>query len=86
MKKWTVSAQVRINILCIFIVLEAFSLSFILTCQNLKPSSDWEKVPEILQHIKIPEFPDRDFNIMDFGAVGDGTTDNTDVFARAVDA
>src|ERR1051325_30539 len=33
-----------------------------------------------------PSFHRRQFNVADFGAVGDGTTKNTEAFARAVAA
>lgn len=33
-----------------------------------------------------PSFPRRRFNVADFGAIGDGTTKNTDAFARTVAA
>lgn len=34
--------------------------------------------------IPLPAFPDRKFNIADFGAVGDGKTMNTESFAKAI--
>src|SRR5262249_48854569 len=39
-------------------------------------------VPDFIR----PSFPNRTFNITDFGAVGDGTTKNTAAFAQAVAA
>ncbi len=35
----------------------------------------WDKVNDILARIVAPEFPDKDFNITDFGAIPDGQTD-----------
>ena len=46
----------------------------------------WEQVDEILSRIKPPQFPDRDFNITDYGAVGDGKTDCTEAFKKAISA
>lgn len=46
----------------------------------------WNRVPEILGNIVAPSFPDRDFLVTDFGAVGDGGTDSTDAFRKAIAA
>jgi unsaturated rhamnogalacturonyl hydrolase len=59
-------------------VLAAFSL------QADEP--EWKLVPEILQRIVAPQFPDRDFDITKTGAVGDGKTDCTAAIARAINA
>lgn len=46
----------------------------------------WDAVPEILARIVPPTFPDRDFPLTDYGAVGDGQTDCTAAFRAAVAA
>jgi polygalacturonase len=46
----------------------------------------WARMPAILGRIKAPVFPKRDFNVLRFGAVADGTTDCTNAFRRAIDA
>src|SRR3954468_7704306 len=46
----------------------------------------WARVPSILARIKPPKFRARDFPVTRFGAKGDGTTDCTDAFKRAVAA
>ena len=46
----------------------------------------WDLVPTILKRIVAPTFPRRDFNISQFGAVGDGRTDCTSAFAAAIRA
>jgi polygalacturonase len=46
----------------------------------------WEQVPEILSRIKPPQFPDKDFKITDYGAVGNGKTDCTEAFRKAISA
>jgi polygalacturonase len=49
-------------------------------------SDPWERLPGILVGIRAPVFPDRDFPVTDFGAVGDGTTDATAAIRAAVTA
>jgi len=49
-------------------------------------TNPWDQFPEILARIKPPVFPDREFDITKFGAVGDNSADNTDAFRRAIAA
>src|SRR5215211_1300319 len=49
-------------------------------------ATGWDMVPGILARIKPPTFPNRDFDITRYGAVGDGTTDCTDAFRQAIAA
>jgi polygalacturonase len=44
----------------------------------------WRRVPGILRRICPPSFPRRTFDITRFGAVGDGTTECTEAFRRAI--
>jgi polygalacturonase len=46
----------------------------------------WERLPGILEGIRAPTFPDRVFPVIDFGAVGDGTTDATAAIRAAISA
>ncbi len=46
----------------------------------------WVEADRILARIIPPTFPDRDFLVTDYGAVGDSTTDCTDAFAKAIQA
>jgi polygalacturonase len=46
----------------------------------------WEQVPEILSRINTPRFPNKDFRITDYGAVGNGQTDCTEAFSKAISA
>jgi polygalacturonase len=46
----------------------------------------WDRVPHILRRVRPPAFPRRTFPITRYGAVGDGTTDCTEAFRRAIAA
>lgn len=53
---------------------------------NTHQDSPWKKADEIINSITIPEFPDKTFNVKDYGAKADGSTDNTRAFADAITA
>ncbi|AAD35522.1 exopolygalacturonase PelB [Thermotoga maritima] len=40
---------------------------------------------EILNHVREPQIPDREVNLLDFGARGDGRTDCSESFKRAIE-
>ena len=46
----------------------------------------WSGMAEILARIVPPSFPDREFPITRYGAVGNGTTDCTAAFRKAIEA
>jgi len=50
------------------------------------PREGWDLMPEILSRIVPPTFPNRDFNVTDYGAVGDGVTDCNPAFEKAIAA
>lgn len=45
----------------------------------------WGRLDEVLKRIAPPQFPARDFDVTDFGAVGDGTADCTAAFRSAIE-
>lgn len=46
----------------------------------------WDNVDAILEQIHPPSFPDKDFVITDYGAVGDGNQDCTEALKAAIEA
>src|ERR1700686_1263521 len=65
-----------------FLGLSAASLTF--ARQAAAQEDAWGEVRGILQRIKAPAFPSRDFDITRYGAVGDGQKDCTEAIARAI--
>src|SRR5579883_1167564 len=52
----------------------------------LAADDPWAQVKTILDRIRAPQFPDRDFDITRFGARPDGKIDCTDAFRKAIEA
>ena len=53
---------------------------------NETDSFSWDHMEKLRQSIVVPEFPDRDFLVQDFGAIPDGKTDSTEAFRKAIAA
>jgi polygalacturonase len=49
-------------------------------------SAGWDSVPTILARIRAPSFPNRDFDITQFGATGNGDRDCSEALLRAINA
>ncbi len=46
----------------------------------------FSEADNIISSIKVLEFPDKVFNILDFGAVADGETNNSEAIKKAITA
>lgn len=54
--------------------------------EETQQDSPWKMADEIIKNITIPQFPDNTFNVADYGAKADGSSDNTKAFADAIKA
>lgn len=64
-----------------------FLLFATLSCkqETAKKEGHWSEMAKIVDAIVVPDFPERTFNILDYGAVSDGNFDNTEVFKNAIE-
>ncbi len=69
-----------------------FTSLFFFSCFNTAnaqvKNSDWyiAHAPFKMPQVIVPSFADKSFSIVDYGAVGDGHTLNTEAFAKAINA
>jgi polygalacturonase len=54
--------------------------------QNTPIDTNWNQLPVILSRIHAPVFPNKDFNIVSFGAPTNGTTISTAYIQKAIDS
>jgi polygalacturonase len=52
---------------------------------NADSKKHFENLPFKMEALSLPKFPQKEYNIKDFGAVGDGQFVNTIVFEKAID-
>ncbi|MDD5011041.1 MAG: glycoside hydrolase family 28 protein, partial [Phycisphaerae bacterium] len=68
------------------IILPLIICLILLATSTSQAKDGWKQAEKILSKIKAPTFPDRDFNITDYGAIGDGNTIGTDAINKAISA
>jgi polygalacturonase len=80
------SGKVLVLLLATVLIFSAFAWAQS-TTSNATLNNAWETVlPSILNKIQPPAFPNKDFYVTNFGAVGNGTTDCSEAFAKAIQA
>ena len=76
-------SAIRIHIITLYLYFFIASLSL---AQQVSPTPQgWDAFPALLKRILPPTFPSRDFNVTEFGAVGDGKTDCSKAFKKAIE-
>jgi len=65
-------------------VLKILLITCFLSCANYVSSQSWDLADDIVSNLDPVTFPDVDYNIMDFGAIGDGETRNKEAFEKAI--
>lgn len=66
------------------IIALALIATFSWSAKAIQDEKKWAEIYEIVDNIKEPVFPDKTFNIVDFGAKADGTTLNTKAIDNAI--
>jgi polygalacturonase len=70
----------------ILVIFSCFIFGFVsLAQQDTCAKQGWNLVPDLLKNISPPVFPDKVFDITKYGAIGDGKTDCTKAFKKAIE-
>jgi len=73
----------KISILFVFHFFVFFNK---ISAQDINVNSPWDIVQQVKDTIGEILFPDRQFNVMDFGAVSDGIFNNSEAIGKAIEA
>lgn len=80
--------KMRIQNLLFSIAILALSGITLQSCKDKanesKPASAFAEADRIISSIKVLDFPDKTFNIVDYGAVADGETNNSEAIKKAI--
>lgn len=72
----------------LLVVLVMFTL--LISCKEqgkkIAAIDHWAKMHEIIDSIVVPSFPDKTYNILDYGALGDSVFNNTEAIKKAIQA
>jgi polygalacturonase len=71
---------IKVNTILFLILLFAFSCA-----KQTIQSVSWDSEKEILKRIVVPKFNDQIYNIINYGAIGDGKTDCSKSFKSAIE-
>jgi len=70
-----------------FITTLLFLFPILCSAQTTAPAdTNWNQLPIILNRIHVPSFPNKDYNIISFGAPTNGTTIATSFIQKAIDS
>ncbi|HMD55463.1 MAG TPA: glycoside hydrolase family 28 protein, partial [Phycisphaerae bacterium] len=78
--------QHAIRNLFAILILTAATTLFQAPSSRAADTLPWPLANQIIAQTKPPIFPNKTFSVLDYGAIGDGRTDNTAAFAKAISA
>jgi polygalacturonase len=74
----------KLNLLLLLLIISC-SILFCQSQQTAPEPQGWDALPALLKQINPPIFPNKEYNVTKFGAVGDGKTDCGKAFKKAIE-